>query len=220
MPWFGNIEAKHILVATVGLNPSWSEFVTEEKTWRDAKDRLPALNDVGAKLRGDISGKQSDQIAETRKIYFTTDERNPHPWFKVLQGVMCAGEMNCSYENGTAVHLDLVACATWHEWSKLHADAKDVLVRKCFPKFANTVSKLPSAALLLLDGRTVFETIKTRCDVEVSVQEEVGGNPSLEVWRGKLSAEFGGRDFLAWSNPVNRQINQQPLVDWLRRQAR
>jgi hypothetical protein len=220
VPWFGNIVSKQVAVATVGLNPSWSEFVTVKKSWRDSKERLPVLQDMDKKNRGEISGEQANQIAAARENYFAPNERSPHPWFNVLQGVMSAGNLNCSYANGTAVHLDLVACATWHEWSKIHDEAKNVLVSKCFPKFADTLSKLSSNVLLLLDGRTVFETIRTRCDALVNIREVVGEVPSLEVWRGKLSAEFSGHDFLAWSNPVNRQTNQMPLVDWLRRQVR
>ena len=40
VPWFGKIESAQ--VATVGLNPSWTEFVTSELIWRDAEMRLPA----------------------------------------------------------------------------------------------------------------------------------------------------------------------------------
>lgn len=109
---------------------------------------------------------------------------------------------------------------TWIEWNSLQRHEKEVLVLNCFPKFADTLSKLPSRVLLLLDGRTVFETVKLRCGGTVCDQETIGKNPVLEVWRGVLPAKFGGHDFLAWSNPINRQKNQKPLVDWLRQQAR
>src|SRR5437867_1971155 len=96
VPWFGNIESGRIVVATVGLNPSWSEFVTDGNIWRNANERLPVLNDVSARERGEITMEKANQVAEARKTYFTTCERSPHPWFKVLQGVMSAGNMSCS----------------------------------------------------------------------------------------------------------------------------
>ncbi|HMP85025.1 MAG TPA: hypothetical protein PKA41_20230 [Verrucomicrobiota bacterium] len=217
VPWFGKIEAAQI--ATVGLNPSWTEFVTKELVWRNTGERLPVVMDAGVEKRGEITGVQAQRMTEARKNYFATDEREPHPWFKVLQGVINAAKMNCAYVTGTAVHLDLVACATWREWGKLDGEAKTSLINKCFPKFTATLKQLPPNARLLLDGRTVFETVTTRCDAVVESAKVVGENPGLEVWRGKLSVSFGRREFLAWSNPVNRQKNQQPLVAWLRRQA-
>lgn len=220
VPWFGNIEGTKLKFATVGLNPSWTEFVTPAKQWRDAKERLPALMEMSVKSRERISGEQAKQITSARLNYFTATERKPHPWFKNMQGVMSGARMKCAYADGTAVHLDVVACATWQEWGKLSDAAKTQLVSKCFPKFTDTLSKLATDVWLLLDGRTVSETVITRCKAEVHVREKVGENPSLEVWRGKLPAEFGCREFLGWSNPINRQTNQQPLVAWLRRQAR
>ncbi len=218
VPWFGSVESAQ--VATVGLNPSWTEFVTKELVWRKPVERLPVVMDVAAEKRGEITFAQGQQIAEARRKYFTTNERKPHPWFKVLQGVMSAARMKCDYATGTAVHLDLVACATWREWGKLDGEAKNTLINRCFPKFTDTMKQLPLEARLLLDGRTVFETVMTRCAGVVESTKVVGENPGLEVWRGKLSPAFGSREFLAWSNPVNRQQNQQPLVAWLRRQAR
>ena len=219
VPWFGNLEGNQIEVATVGLNPSWTEFVTPKKDWRRLPDRLPAVMDKGKENRGEITGEQAERIAEARSQYFTTNERTPHPWFKVLQGVMSGAKMKSAYKNGTAIHLDLVACATWQEWGKLTAAAKTTLIDNCFPKFEATIAKLPANVLLLLDGRTVFETVKVHCNAEVNIQETVGDSPGLEVWRGRLAAKYGGREFIAWSNPVGRQKNQQALVAWLRRQA-
>jgi len=217
VPWFGRIDTAR--VATVGLNPSWTEFVTKELVWRNVGERLPLVMDAGVEKRSEITGAHAHQMAEARKNYFKPGEREPHPWFNALQGVMNAAQMNCTYAAGTAVHLDVVACATWREWGKLDGTAKASLVTKCFSKFTETLKKLPLTARLLLDGRTVFETVTTRCNGVVESTKVVGENPGLEVWRGKLSGEFGGREFLGWSNPVNRQNNQQPLVAWLRLQA-
>jgi hypothetical protein len=175
---------------------------------------------IRAQNRREISDVQGRQVAEKRSNYFTKNGREPHPWFKVLQGVMSAAGMNWSYANATAVHVDVVACATWREWGRLHPEAKEVLITNCFSKFTDTLCKLRSSAWLLLDGRTVFETVRQRCGAVLSVETEVGENPRLEVWRGHLSSAFGKREFLGWSNPVSKQKNQQPLVAWLRRQAR
>ena len=46
--WFGNIEGKQVAVATIGLNPSWSEFVSEGKIERDAETPRYFLQSFGA----------------------------------------------------------------------------------------------------------------------------------------------------------------------------
>ena len=56
VPWFGKIESAQ--VATVGLNPSWTEFVTSELIWRDAEMRLPVVMDVGVQKRDELTRGQ------------------------------------------------------------------------------------------------------------------------------------------------------------------
>ncbi len=216
VPYFGNVVGERVGVATVGLNPSWTEFLTPEGTWREAQDRLPAVTDFKAQNRGEIKSDHVQKACAARDNYFSTGDRRPHPWFDGLQGVMRAAWFDWSYSDGTAVHLDLIACATKPEIGKLEADTKATLLKNCVPKFLNTLSKLRPEAWLLLDGRTVFEVVTQHCGAVVSFQQQVGDNPTLEVWRGKLSSEFGGRQFLGWSNPINQQRNRFWLVDWLR----
>ena len=224
VPWFGDLRSGRVEVATVGLNPSWTEFETKERNLRNTKERLPAIADFGAKCRRELNSAQSKQAAAARTRYFVPgEEREPHPYLKKLQGVMAAAVRatgrDWAYASGTALHLDIVACSTWPEWGKLSTEAQEALVSRCFPKFAATLSQIPSAAWLLLDGRTVFDTVRRRCDAVVSLETAVGENPRLDVWRGRLSSAFGNREFLGWSNPVGRQKNQQPLVAWLRSQV-
>jgi len=225
VPWFGNVLSERVKVATVGLNPSWREFRTEGGVLRNSRERLPVVTDFGAKCRYEITGVQAQQAALARAKYFVLSKaREPNTWFKKLQGVMAATVRatgrNWSYADGTAVHLDIVACATCPTWSKLNTDAQDVLVNKCFPKFSDTLSRIPPEAWLLLDGQKVFDTVSGRCGAVVSCDMEVGTNPPLHVWRGRLSSAFGTREFIGWSNPVNWQKNQKSLVEWLRHQVR
>ncbi|HEY3913120.1 MAG TPA: hypothetical protein VGN61_01435 [Verrucomicrobiae bacterium] len=221
VPWFGNSSQK-VEVATVGLNPSWKEFETEDRILRPPKERLPALTDFGATHRFEITDMQAQLAAEARSKYFTGVERKPNPFFNALQGVIAATKSNWRYDKGTAVHLDIVANATRPVWSQLGFDAQQILVSKCFPKFTGTLSQIPSEAWLMLDGRTAFDSVSSGCNAE-SLESTIGENPPLTVWRGCLSPAFGNRVFLGWSMPVNQQIkqknNQFPLIEWLRSQV-
>jgi hypothetical protein len=128
--------------------------------------------------------------------------------------------LDWSYAKGTAVHLDLVACATFPVWGKLNSGAHQDLVNKCFPKFKDSLAQIPSEAWLLLDGQMAFDTVKIGCRAKVPIDEVVGGDSPLHVWGGQLPSAFGDRKFLGWSKPVNWQKNPQPLVEWVSRQVR
>jgi hypothetical protein len=234
VPWFGDVLSKRIDVATVALNPSWREFETEEgieRKLKESKERLPVVMDFGAQGRYcEVPCVRVQQGAAARTEYFdfAKSGRKPNGWFDALQDVMTATGRNWSYAGGTAVHLDLVACATRRVWRYLSGKAQKDLVSKCSPNFIDTLLKLRSEARLMLDGKRVFESMESQCGAVARLKEPIWDN--ITVWRGHLSSDFGQREFLGWNQPVNQQKKlfspfawkhgQHPLADWLRQQVR
>ena len=85
--FFGQIETARVL--TVGANPSYKEFAL-------------ARNWPSKILHADLENR-------CRK-YFDLPTTEPHTWFAKWETAL--SEIGCSYENGTAAHIDLSPRAT------------------------------------------------------------------------------------------------------------
>src|SRR6266705_2634137 len=152
VPAFGSHKSERVRVATVGLNPSATEFSSDIGEWKPATERLPLVTDFGVRERDRLSAVDVKRAVKQRAEYF---RRAHHPFFDSLQGLLSAVNTEWNYELGTAVHVDLVACGTWRAWSELSERTTDTLVGNCQKHLIQTLTELPDEALLLLDGRTV-----------------------------------------------------------------
>ena len=99
-------------VATLGINPSWREFLGADGALLSGTARrlatLPLLN---AEDTSQLSACQVKKVVGACEIYFSP-ERNPYRrWFDPLDELLRAG-FAVSYYDGTACHLDLVHWAT------------------------------------------------------------------------------------------------------------
>ena len=128
VPAFGNHKSSRVRVATVGLNPSATEFLNDKHDWKPVTKRLPLVIDFGVRERDRLSAANLGQVANLRAAYF---ERTPHAWFSPLQGLLSVLNTNWNYSAGTAVHVDLVACGTWCAWKQLSPQTTNELVKNC-----------------------------------------------------------------------------------------
>lgn len=106
-------------VATVGLNPSWQEYLDPyhyelEGTAR----RFHTLRSLNAKNRATLTDAQADQALEYMRTYYDREE-TVYRWFSGLTRVLEG--MGYSYTDHSAVHLDLVQEATDPTWSEFRS---------------------------------------------------------------------------------------------------
>lgn len=199
-------------VATVGLNPSSTEFLDEQGVWRDRAQRLPVVMDFSVQQRNDLSDHDVDTALGAQGAYFSDGEsgrRGDHGWFGAFKGLLKACGAGASYADGTAVHLDLVACPTWRAWSDVAPAAREAMIVNCRRRFEETVRALPAKALLFLDGATVQREVARAFSAKFNRTALASG---LVVWEGVA----GEHRCYGWRDPLWYQSNQQPLVEWLR----
>jgi len=150
---FGNLFGKSIEVATIGLNPALNEFyLSDYKTLKKRSQRLAALVDYNKASRAGLQEADVEDAKKRRGDYFINAEREPHSYFEKLESLISRIEPRWSFVTGRVVHIDLVACATRLRWGKLSDGCKKELIANCRGHFLETLSKLPSETLLLLDG--------------------------------------------------------------------
>lgn len=207
VPAFGNHKSPSVCVATVGLNPSATEFLNDKRDWKPATKRLPLVIDFGVRERDRVSAANLEQAANLRAKYF---KRTPHAWFNPLQGLLSALNTHWNYSAGTAVHVDLVACGTWRAWKELSTQTTKELVKNCRNHLKRTLTELPDGTLLLLDGGTVNTTL---AGFGKQVEEKI---ENVTVWHGSLRIEGKCFKYAGWSTPINYLPNWYDLVLWLR----
>ena len=119
---FGRIESA--TVATVGLNPSHREYLDQSGVQLSReRRRLETLETVGAHSRGDLTDAQCRAILDSQSNYHA---RNQYAWFRPLDRVLSA--LGGGFNDGTAVHLDLVQEATKPTWSSLARHEREALL--------------------------------------------------------------------------------------------
>src|ERR1017187_3953430 len=82
VPVFGNHKSPNVRVATVGLNPSATEFLNDKRDWKPAAERLPLVVDFGVRERDRLSAANLNQSANQRATYF--QRAHHHPFFSSL----------------------------------------------------------------------------------------------------------------------------------------
>src|SRR5438045_519511 len=80
VPAFGEITSGTVRVATVGLNPSSTEFYSRGELKLPGQ-RLPALADYGAVSRSQLTAENVCHANRRRSAYFNPETRCAHPWF-------------------------------------------------------------------------------------------------------------------------------------------
>ncbi len=216
VPVFGNHTSTSVRVATVGLNPSATEFLYDKPPnkhdWKSKTERLPLVIDFDVRERDQLSAANLERAAHLRATYF---EHMPHFWFNKIQELMSEVNAEWNYAAGKAVHIDIVACGTWQAWSNLSTQTTKAMVANCHNYLKRTLTELPNGTLLLLDGREVNTTLAANFGIEEPVEELIG---HVTVWRGSLQIEDRCFKYKGWSKPINYLplSSQRDLVRWLR----
>jgi hypothetical protein len=146
-------------VATLGINPSWREFLADDGSLLTGlKRRLATLIWLNAKDAAQLDLDQARAVVEECAAYFRPN-RNPYRrWFDPLDQVLQTA-FGVSYYTGTACHLDLVQWATTPVWSQLSRSAKEFLLREGLTHLRQLLT-LSNIRIVLLNGRQVIEQVR------------------------------------------------------------
>ena len=153
VPSFGDLSISR--VATLGLNPSYREFVDEAgNELKGVFRRFHTLTSLGLPSWSDVDARHLRLIVESCRQYFRV---NPYDrWFKVLDQVVL-GTNSSYYSNiSRACHLDLIPYATVRKWTELSPKQRSILLRVASDTLALLVRDSP-IQILILNGRSVVE---------------------------------------------------------------
>jgi hypothetical protein len=208
-----------VAVATVGLNPALNEW-QEKGRWRPMERRLSILSDFNATKRGELTDSDLIGVRATRDAYFTN---KPHSYFGPLESLLQCVKPTWSYHSGTAIHLDLVACATRERWGYLPTDAKVVIKANCRENVRHTLRLLPGVTILLLNGKPVLDGL-LEAAISASVTSrnddtrEIRGASGTRGFLGHISAGSNSLRYLGWSAPISTTSGPTALAIalWIR----
>jgi hypothetical protein len=158
VPTFGDLTKPHLKVVTIGLNPSLTEFVINEKP-KDRSVRLAMLEDYGRESRTDLNDTDVMEARARRENYFQDKKRDWHSYFEKLESVLYRVNPAWTYAIGSAAHIDVVACATKDNWgflSKHKPEALKQIVSNCGEYFSKSISHLPNGTIILCNGQRAW----------------------------------------------------------------
>lgn len=192
--FFGNPYAK---VATLGINPSLSEFLDRSgELLEGERRRLAALPWLGVQNFDEITVELGAKIIGECAGYF---ERNPYGWFNALDEILRDG-LKISYFNGTACHLDLAQWATKPNWGELGDRYRTELLNDGIPFLTEHLQKL-NYCLVIVNGISVIDQLRDSGLVDWTLAGTLEGPPQANLYTG----EYGKTKFLAWSCNVQSQ---------------
>jgi hypothetical protein len=145
-------------VATLGINPSWREFLANDGTLLHGRPRrLSTLLSLNADSTASLRPDQVQAVIAECAAYFRPN-RNPYRrWFDPLDEILRTA-LRASYYDHTACHLDLVQWATRPTWNRLSKDARETLLTEGLP-YLQALLRLGNLRTVLLNGRQVIDHV-------------------------------------------------------------
>lgn len=169
VPLFGNLASARI--ATIGLNPSSSEFVDRDGRELEAPvRRLSTLSSLHLASWDDAEEEHLYAVIDSYTNYFS---KNPYRrWFDVLDRLL-AQTSTSYYGSANACHLDLVAHATTTKWGALPTRVSKEMMTQGRNSFLHLL-KSSDVRLVVLNGMAVVRAFQNLLGVnlEAEVREE------------------------------------------------
>lgn len=203
---FGDVSSAR--VATLGINPSWGEFLTKSGAllW-GGKQKLATLESLGVATMSEAGPAHVAEVVDGCATYF---QRNPYMFFfGWLERVLRRGTAS-SYYDGSACHLDLVQWATQPVWSGLDAEARQKLLDDGVPHLVNQLAH-EDVELILLNGSTVVGQVTSALGFQLEPLGTIdtgSKDQTSKVYRGV----FAGATVLGWSQNIPAFRGNRPLL--------
>ena len=146
-------------VATLGINPSYREFLNSEgDELRGRERRLHTLTSLGIDSWDKADFRHLALIIETCQSYFVS---NPYStWFNRLDYVLSG--LNATYYGspGSACHFDLVPFATGRRWSEIPSSHQSYLL-DVTKDVLGAILRDSRVRILILNGSTVVRRFES-----------------------------------------------------------
>jgi hypothetical protein len=222
VPYFGDITNKILKVVTIGFNPALDEFYKYNGDAKSRSQRLALLSDYEIKARTDLRDADVDEAKKRRDGYFKDPNREWHNYFEKMESVINRVNPAWTYVIGSAIHIDLVACATKNRWAGLAPETKTHMIGNCREHFLASLAMLPNGTVLLCDGPRVMKemqnlglSLKRQSDQMINVRELGRGDKG---WIGKIFLGEREFPFRGWSSQVGQlsAVWRFDLAYWLR----
>jgi hypothetical protein len=222
VPYFGDIANQNLKVVTIGLNPALDEFYKFNGDEKPRSQRLALLSDYKANNRKDLNVGDLDDVKKRRSEYFRDPNRDWHNYFQKMELVINRANQDWSYFSGSAMHLDIVACATKRRWSDIVPEAKALMIGNCREHFLESLAELPNGTILLFDGLRVMQEMQ---NLGLPIQRQPTQLMNLRSpdngdsgWLGNLTLNDKTFPFRGWSSNVSQlsMCWRLDLATWLR----
>lgn len=190
---FGDVQ--RATVATLGLNPSRSEFQDRYgNLLTGSRQRLETLASLGIPSLVDATDDKIVQIVQRCNSYFA---HQPYwTWFGQLEPILNA--IGTSYKTGTACHLDLVQWATDPVWAKIPSKAVREQLILADSAFLRQQLLSEQIQVLLLNGASVVEAFTDTQQVPLRWLPEVLTHKTAKT-RFAVGTGFHNITIIGWT---------------------
>ena len=167
VPTFGDLSGPRL--ATLGINPSYREFVDRSgKELQGELRRFHTLDSLGLESWADADTRHLELIMDTFRSYFSC---NPYDaWFKKLDFVISGARVSYYDALSGACHLDLVPFATSRKWNELSAQQRSSLLELGGDTLGILLRDSPVRALIL-NGSSVVRGFQSVSGVSLHAEE-------------------------------------------------
>lgn len=120
------------------------------------------VRDFDVRDRADLLQRHLDDARNSRNRYFAN---KPHVWFTPMQIMLRSLDMSWSFADGTAIQVDIIACATNARFSEVPTKAQAELARNCSDHLKAMLGNLQPSTWLIINGRSAFDALNTAIEL-------------------------------------------------------
>lgn len=202
VPFFGNIETAH--VATISINPSNLEF--EDKygiLLKQTEKRFIDREELGVQDTDSLDDEQAYLVYGSLIKYFNKDHNPYMYWFGPLEEHV--GKLfNCSYRDGSMVHLDIYPWATKQKWDDKNHKSQDKVKALNDYKLLKKILSEKKFDYIYINGKTVKEQLERYEDnlsikINASIINVLAGKRGL-IHKHKYDGKLGTKTKLRGSS--------------------
>ena len=154
--FFGQLENATLL--TVGINPSWQEFLSEDLVSLTGNERRFAHE---TDLVGNESSVAEIALHRMRGYFSSSPDVAYWRWFRPIERL--AQAFGCSLIEGSAAHTDVLSCfATYPAWSRLHRSVHVPFAASGYETFLEILAAAPKVKQVFVLGPRARKTLAQR----------------------------------------------------------
>ncbi len=167
VPAFGDLSNPQL--ATLGINPSYREFVDPSgEELQGELRRFHTLESLGLEAWAEADARHLELILETYRSYFFCNPYNA--WFKKLDFAISGANVSFYDSPSTACHLDLIPFATIRRWTELSSQQRASLLALSGDTLG-MILRDSQVRVLILNGSSVVKGFQSVAGVSLQAEE-------------------------------------------------